>query len=52
MAAHWVVGYLEAVGFYDHGLHMQVVILGDDQRLTGVYLILTTNQDELDVKLP
>jgi hypothetical protein len=43
-----VVGYREAMGCYDHALHIRVIICGDVQRLVGVFPILTTNLDELD----
>jgi hypothetical protein len=52
MGAHWVEGYHDVVGCYDHALHTRVVILGDVQRLVGVCPILTKNLDECCEKHP
>jgi hypothetical protein len=52
MGAHWVVGYLGVVGYYDHAHHVRVVVLGEVQRPIGVCPKLTTSLDELVEKHP
>jgi hypothetical protein len=48
--AHWMVGYLGVVGYYDHSLHVRVVVLGEVQIPIGVCPKITTNLDELAKK--
>jgi hypothetical protein len=48
MGTHWVVGYKEAMVYYDDSLHMRMLILRDAQILVGIFPTLTTNLDELD----
>jgi hypothetical protein len=52
MGAHWVVGYLGAMVYYDHAHYMRVGGLGEIQKHVDVYPKLTTIPNGFTEKQP